>query len=247
LDLIMTLDSKTFLIFGGVGGIGQALAESLSEKGHRVFVTTRNPDEAQSKIRLPESQILKADALDADSIQSATAFAAQEGLHGLAYCVGSIDLKPIARVTPEDLMKCFQLNVIGAFVAAQAAASALQQHEGAIVLFSSVAAQRGFSNHATIGTAKAGLEGLARSLAAELAPKVRINVIAPSLTDTPLAKNLAQNPKIAQTIADLHPLPRLGDAREMAALAEFLLLENAKWITGQVIHVDGGRSAIERR
>lgn len=243
----MTLDSKNFLIFGGVGGIGQALAESLSEKGHRVFVTTRHVDEAKSKIKLPEAQIIEADALDADSIRRATALAAQEGLHGLAYCIGSIDLKPLARATPEDLMKCFQLNVIGAFIAAQSAAGALQQSEGGVVFFSSVAAQRGFSNHAIIGTAKAGLEGLARSLAAELAPRVRVNVIAPSLTDTPLAKSLTQNPKIAQTIADLHPLPRLGDANEMAALAEFLLLQHAGWITGQVLHVDGGRSTIERK
>ncbi|MFN5792206.1 MAG: SDR family NAD(P)-dependent oxidoreductase, partial [Burkholderiales bacterium] len=84
-------------------------------------------------------------------------------------------------------------------------------------------------------------------LAAELAPRVRVNVIAPSLTDTPLAKSLTQNPKIAQTIADLHPLPRLGDANEMAALAEFLLLQHAGWMTGQVLHVDGGRSTIERK
>jgi NAD(P)-dependent dehydrogenase (short-subunit alcohol dehydrogenase family) len=241
----MTLASKTILIFGGIGGIGGALAERLAAKGGTPYVTTRNP--AAGQTTLPPEQILTADALDHDSIRAAVTKTGQNGLHGLVYAIGSIDLKPFSRTTADDLLKSYQLNVVGAFIAMQAAAPLLAQSGGSVVLFSSVAAQRGFSNHVAIATAKAAIEGLAKSAAAELAPKVRVNVIAPSLTDTPLAKGMTQNPKIAETIAAMHPLPRLGDAGETAALAEFLLSDDAGWITGQVFHIDGGRSTLERK
>jgi len=200
--------SKTILILGGVGGIGGALADRLLAKGHTVYVTTRDPGSAQTAV--PRGQVLQADALDLGSVKAAVQQAGVNGLHGLVYAIGSIDLKPLSRVTPDDLLKSFHVNVTGAFVALQEAAPLLAQSAGSIVLFSSVAAQRGFSNHVAIGTAKAALEGLAKSVAAELAPKVRVNVIAPSLTDTPLAKGMTQNPKIAETIASMHPLVRLG-------------------------------------
>lgn len=241
----MSTSGKNFLILGGIGGIGGALAERLQTKGHSVFVTSRQPD--PSKTTIPAEHVLAADAMDHASIRSAVQAAGQQGLHGLVYAIGSIDLKPLARTTADDLLKSFQLNVLGAFAAIQEAAPLLSQQGGSIVLFSSIAAQRGFSNHAAIGTAKAALEGLAKSAAAELAPKVRINVIAPSLTDTPLAKGMTQNPKIAETIANMHPLPRLGDAGETAALADFLLSDESGWITGQIFHVDGGRSSLERK
>lgn len=237
--------SKTILILGGVGGIGGALADRLLAKGHTVYVTTRDPGSAQTAV--PRGQVLQADALDLGSVKAAVQQAGVNGLHGLVYAIGSIDLKPLSRVTPDDLLKSFHVNVTGAFVALQEAAPLLAQSAGSIVLFSSVAAQRGFSNHVAIGTAKAALEGLAKSVAAELAPKVRVNVIAPSLTDTPLAKGMTQNPKIAETIASMHPLARLGDASETAALAEFLLSNDSGWMTGQVLHVDGGRSTLERK
>jgi len=241
----MSTTGKTVLILGGVGGIGGALAERLHANGNTVFVTSRNPD--PTKTTLTADRLLTADAMDHASIKSAVQTAGQQGLNGLVYAIGSIDLKPLARTTTDDLLKSFQLNVLGAFTAIQEAAPLLAQQGGSIVLFSSIAAQRGFSNHAAIGTAKAALEGLAKSAAAELAPKVRVNVIAPSLTDTPLAKGMTQNPKIAETIAGMHPLPRLGDATETAALADFLLSDESGWITGQVLHVDGGRSTLERK
>lgn len=112
------------------------------------------------------------------------------------------------------------------------------------MLFSSIAATKGFVNHSAIASAKAALEGLARTLAAELAPHVRVNVIAPSLTDTPLARVFTQNAKMSEAIAAMHPIPRLGIAAEMAKMAAVLLSDDSGWVTGQTIHIDGGRSTI---
>lgn len=241
----MTTTQHTYLVFGGIGGIGGALTHRLTGQGHRVYATTSNPGRA-AEADLPADQVLIADALDGASLQTAVASASTQGLHGLAYCIGTIDLKPLARTSPEDLLRSFQINTLGAFTAIKTAAPMLTESKGSVVLFSSIAATRGFSNHSAIATAKAGLEGLARTLAAELAPHVRINVIAPSLTDTPLATPLTQNPKMKEAIASMHPLPRLGDANEMAKMAAFLLSDDSGWITGQTIHVDGGRSSVEK-
>jgi NAD(P)-dependent dehydrogenase (short-subunit alcohol dehydrogenase family) len=238
---------KNYLIFGGIDGIGGALATRLNSQGHTTYVTTSRTEKAESAIAsgFPEDRVLLADALSLDSVTQAVAQATSGGLDGMGYCIGTIDLKPLSRTTPEDLLKSFQINVLGAFAAIKAAAPHLAQRQGSVVLFSSIAASRGFANHAAIGTAKAALEGLARSLAAELAPKVRINVIAPSLTDTPLAKPLTSNPKMREAIAAMHPIPRLGIAEEMAEMAMFLLSEHSGWMTGQTLHIDGGRSSLE--
>jgi NAD(P)-dependent dehydrogenase (short-subunit alcohol dehydrogenase family) len=236
---------KNILIFGGIGGIGGALADLLAAQGHHVFVTTSKSEKIHQST-LPQDRVLTADVRDHQSIRDAVAVAGAQGLHGMAYCVGTIDIKPLARTTAEDLRTSLEINTIGAFIAIQAAAPMLAQHQGAIVLFSSVAASRGFSNHSAIGTAKAAVEGLTRSIAAELAPKVRVNAIAPSLTDTPLAESMTKNPKMAETIGALHPLPRLGQAMEMAQAAAFLLSEDSAWITGEILHIDGGRSNVEK-
>jgi NAD(P)-dependent dehydrogenase (short-subunit alcohol dehydrogenase family) len=238
-------DQKTFLIFGGVGGIGGALSDLLTAEGHTVFATTSTTEKI-GQSNLPRERVLSVDVLDHQSIRDAVAAAGSQGLHGVAYCVGTIDIKPLGRTSADDLRASLEINTIGAFIAIQAAAPILAQHQGAIVLFSSIAASRGFSNHVAIGTAKAAVEGLTRSVAAELAPKVRVNAIAPSLTETPLAEPMTKNPKMAETIGAMHPLPRLGHAREMAKAAAFLLSEDSGWMTGQVLHIDGGRSSVEK-
>jgi NAD(P)-dependent dehydrogenase (short-subunit alcohol dehydrogenase family) len=238
---------KTYLIFGGVGGIGQAIAARLTGAGHTVFITSRDLEKAQTAAQEIGAQALAVDVLAPETIKQAVAAAAAQGLSGIAYCVGSIDLKPASRTTPADLLRAFELNTVGAFLAIQAAAPALQEATGSVVLFSSIAAQRGFSNHSAVGAAKGALESLARTLAAEFAPNIRINTIAPSLTDTPLAKPFTQNAKIADTIAAMHPIPRLGLADDMAALAAFLLSDESGWITGQTFPIDGGRSALEKK
>jgi NAD(P)-dependent dehydrogenase (short-subunit alcohol dehydrogenase family) len=233
------------LIFGGVGGIGEALARRLRAHGQPVVVTSRNPDRVAALAAHIGATALVCDVLDEASIQAAVAAASLGGrLAGLVYAVGSIPLKPLARTTAADMLSAFQINVVGAMTAVRLATDALKAANGSVVLFSSVAASQGFPMHTAIGTAKGAVDGLTLSLAAELAPTVRVNAIAPSLTATPLAAGLTMNPRMAEGIASLHPIQRLGTADEMAALAQFLLSADAGWMTGQIIGVDGGRSTL---
>ena len=163
--------------------------------------------------------------------------------------MGSITLKPLARITDDDVERDFRLNALGAFRSVQLALPALKANPevSSVVLFSSIAVTQGFTSHASIGMAKGAVEGLTLSLAAELAPKLRVNCIAPSLTQTPLAAGLTANAQMASAIAALHPLQRLGEADDIAALAAFLLGPDSGWITGQIIGVDGGRSTLRTK
>jgi NAD(P)-dependent dehydrogenase (short-subunit alcohol dehydrogenase family) len=163
--------------------------------------------------------------------------------------VGTINLKPVSRITDQDVERDFTLNALGALRAVQAALPALKTHAGtsSVVLFSTVAVAQGFASHASIGLSKGAVEGLMLSLAAELAPKVRVNCVAPSLTKTPLAAALTSSEQMATAIAALHPLQRLGEADDVAAAAAFLLSGDSSWITGQVIGVDGGRSMLRTK
>jgi len=167
-------------------------------------------------------------------------------LRGLVYAVGSINLRPFSRLGLTDFTRDFRLNAAGAALAVQAALPALKVGPGpaSVVLFSSVAVAQGFAAHASVSMAKGAVEGLTRALAAELAPRVRVNAIAPSLTDTPLAAGLTANAQMTASIAQLHALPRIGTPRDIAALAAFLISDQADWVTGQVIGVDGGRSSL---
>jgi NAD(P)-dependent dehydrogenase (short-subunit alcohol dehydrogenase family) len=166
----------------------------------------------------------------------------------LVYAVGTLSLRSLARVSDEDAVHDFRVNALGAALAVQAAAAGLKTAPGgSVVLFSSVAASHGFSNHASIAMAKGAVEGLTVSLAAELAPQVRVNAIAPSLTRTPLAESLVANPQMAAAIEKMHPLGRLGSADDLAAAAAFLLSDDSAWMTGQVLRVDGGRGTLQAR
>jgi NAD(P)-dependent dehydrogenase (short-subunit alcohol dehydrogenase family) len=167
-------------------------------------------------------------------------------LDGLVYAVGTINLGSIRRLREADFLNDFRINAMGAALAVQAALPALKRSTGvaSVVLFSSVAAVQGFALHASIGMAKGAVAGLTLSLAAELAPQVRVNAIAPSLTQTPLAEGMLSNERMAASLAGLHPLERLGTPEDIAALAAFLLSPDADWITGQIIGVDGGRSSL---
>lgn len=239
------MTAAPILIFGGVGGIGEALARRLRGAGHLVAITSRRSERVQSLAAEIGATALTCDVLDEASIQAAACAASVGGrLGGLVYAVGSIPLKPLARTTSADMITAFQLNVVGAMTAVRLTSDALKAAHGSVVLFSSVAARQGFPMHTAISTSKAAVEGLTLSLAAELAPAVRVNAIAPSLTATPLSAGLTMNPRMAEGIAALHPIPRLGSAEEVAALAEFLLSPHASWMTGQIIGVDGGRSSL---
>jgi NAD(P)-dependent dehydrogenase (short-subunit alcohol dehydrogenase family) len=233
------------LIFGGVDGIGGALATRLTAAGYRVAITSRDLDRARGFAQTIGAAALEADVLQSDSIERAVAGAAPEGrLGGLVYAVGSIKLAPLSRISDVDLIEAYRLNVVGATLAARAAATALKAATGSIVLFSSVAAAQGFPNHGIIGPAKAAVEGLTLALAAEFAPDIRVNCIAPSLTRTPMAEPIVGVEKMAEALAQMHPMRRLGLPEDIAALAAFLVSMEASWITGQIFGVDGGRGTL---
>lgn len=233
-------------ILGATGGVGRALAARVAARGLVPLLIGRDAEAlARLADSLPGALTAVADATDTASLRAALATPLPGPLSGLAYAVGSIQLKPLARVTEAEMLQCFHLNTVGAAMAVQAAAPALAEAGGSVVLFSSVAARYGFAQHSIISAAKAGVEGLALALAAELAPKVRVNCIAPSLVRTGMAEGMTRNAQMAEAIARLHPIPRLGEAEDVAALADFLLSPAAGWITGQVMGVDGGRGPLK--
>lgn len=238
----------TILIYGGGGAIGAATARLLARDGFSLHLVGR--DEARLGAVAAEigAGATPGDVRDETLFARATAEAAAAGgaLAGLVYAVGTINLKPLARLTEADFLEDFRVNALGAARAAQAAQGALKASAGtsSIVLFSTIAVTQGFVSHASVAMAKGAVEGLTRSLAAELAPHTRVNAIAPSLTRTPLAAALTRSEPMAAAIAALHPLPRLGEAGDIAELAAFLVSPRAGWITGQIIGVDGGRSSL---
>lgn len=235
--------SGRIVVVGATGGIGGALVRRLAARGAAPFLVARDAGKLAALGAETGAPFAVADVTDTAALKAAVAQAGTP-LAGLVFCVGSILLKPATRLTEADMLDTFRLNVAAAAMAVQAAIPGLVAGKGAVVLFSSVAARRGFPNHAAIGAAKAAVEGLGVSLAAELAPNVRVNVIAPSLTQTQLAEPLTKSPQMAEAIARQHPIPRLGTAEDQAALADFLLSDAAGWMTGQVIGVDGGRGAL---
>lgn len=241
------MDGKVVIV-GGTGGIGRALARRLTALGRPVHLIARGGERLAALAAELGAGHAAADVADPAALRAAVE-AAGSPLSGLAYAVGTITLKPLARVTPADAERDFRLNALGALVAVQAALPALRAGGpgASIVLFSTVAVERGFPLHASIAMAKGAVEGLTRALAAELAPEIRVNALAPSLTRTPLAEPLLRNAQAAEAIARQHPLRRLGEADDPAALAAFLLGAEASWITGQVIAVDGGRGRLEAR
>jgi NAD(P)-dependent dehydrogenase (short-subunit alcohol dehydrogenase family) len=230
------------LIFGATGGIGQALARTLAAAGHRIHLAARDPAALGAELGAPVSTF---DARDETSIAAAVADAKTDaGLGGLAWCVGSIVLKPLARASADDFLDAYRLNVLGAALAIKAAQPALAQAGGAVLLFSSVAVRQGFPMHSVISTAKGGVEGLTLALAAELAPSVRVNCIAPSLTRSKMAAPLLSNPAMEKAMGALHPLGRIGQPEDAAQLGAFLLGPQASWMTGQILGVDGGRGTL---
>lgn len=236
------------VIVGGTGGIGTALARKLAASGRPSHLVARDAGRLCALASELGASFATADVADPASLRSAIE-AAGAPLSGLVYAVGTITLKPVARVAPADAERDFRVNALGALMAVQSALPALRaQGPGAsVVLFSTVAVQRGFAMHASIAMAKGAVEGLTRALAAELAPEIRVNAIAPSLTRTPLAEGLTKNAAMAEAIARQHPLRRLGEPEDAASLAAFLLSPESGWITGQVIAVDGGRAALEAK
>ena len=234
--------SEKYLIFGATGSVGSSLAEQLKNSGNDIHLVARNEDEVKVIADKLGCSYTVADVLEDGFIEKVKSDI--EEIKGIAYCVGSIDLKPLRMVTEADMNKCMKLNLYSAIEAIKGYQESLKKNKGSVVLFSTVAAQRGFTNHTIIASAKAAVEGLTVTLAAEFAPNIRVNCIAPSLSKSKIAEPMLKNPAIAEGIAKAHPLKRLGEGKDSAALAKFLITEESSWITGQVIAVDGGRSKL---
>jgi len=234
--------SEKYLVFGATGSIGSSLAEQLVSSEYNVHLVGRNESELKSISEKLGCTNTVADVLEDGFIEKVKNDISE--IKGIAYCVGSIDLKPLRMVTEQDFNKCMKLNLYSAVEAIKGYQESLKKNKGSIVLFSTVAAQRGFTNHAIIASAKAAIEGLTVSLAAEFAPNIRVNCIAPSLTNSKIAEPMLKNKALAEGIAKAHPLKRLGEGKDSASLAKFLMTNESSWITGQIIAVDGGRSKL---
>ena len=231
----MNLDGKNILVVGGSSGIGLSLVNTLLKGGAKVYVISRSkPADFPDEVKHLSLDITG----NLDSVQSFL----PESLHGLVYAIGSINLKPFARLSADDFLNDFRLNVLGAAQIIQASVKQLKNSEGSsIVLISTVAAKIGLAYHASVGASKGGVEGLALSLAAEFAAQqIRVNVVAPSLTDTPMAQSLLSSPEKRDASAKRHPLQRIGQPEDISSMIAFLLSDDSSWITGQVIGIDGG-------
>ena len=234
--------SEKYLIFGATGSVGSSLAEQLKNSGKDIHLVARNESEVKTIAEQLGCSYTVADVLEDGFIEKVKSDISD--IKGIAYCVGSIDLKPLRMVTEADMNKCMKLNLYSAIEAIKGYQESLKKNKGSVVLFSTVAAQRGFTNHTIIASAKAAVEGLTVTLAAEFAPHIRVNCIAPSLSKSKIAEPMLKNSAIAEGIAKAHPLKRLGEGKDSAALAKFLITEESSWVTGQIIAVDGGRSKL---
>lgn len=226
---------STYLVIGGGSGIGKQVVHDLVEKGHQVIAASRNIEAAT----LPEGvQQQQYNVLAEEELHL------PDTLAGLVYCPGSINLKPFERFSLEQMREELEINYLGAVKVLQQAIKPLKAGKGSVVLFSTVAVQTGMAFHASISGAKGAVEGLTRSLAAEYAPFIRFNAIAPSLTDTPLAASLLNNDKKREANTNRHPLKKIGTPSDISKAVMYLLTEDSSWVTGQVLQVDGGMSAV---
>ena len=236
--------SNKHLIFGATGAIGSSLAQQLKKSGQDAHLVARNEEELKEISDNLGFTFTVVDVLEEGFIDKVKSDTSEFDISGLAYCVGSIDLKPLKRVTESDLNQCMKLNLYSAIEAIKGFQDDLKKNYGSIVLFSSVAAQKGFTNHTIIASAKAALEGLTVTLAAEFAPSIRVNCIAPSLTNSKISQSMLKSEVVAEALAKAHPLKRLGEGKDSASIAKFLLSDESSWVTGQIIGVDGGRSRL---
>ncbi|HAY88534.1 MAG TPA: oxidoreductase [Bacteroidetes bacterium] len=219
--------TKRVLIVGGNTGIGAALNEQLKAEGAETILISRNQGGLDISEETPN-------------------FPAIEGaIDALVYCPGSINLKPFRGLKLSDFQHDMNVNYFGAVKTIQNYLPNLKEAQHAsILLFSTVAVQKGMPFHSSIAGAKGAVEGLTRALAAELAPSIRVNCVAPSLTDTPLAEKLLRNEKQREGAEQRHPLKAIGEAKDIAHMANFLISDKARWMSGQIIGVDGGMSSL---
>ena len=236
--------ANKILIFGATGSVGSSLAKLLSKDPSEIHLIGKNEAEVSKLSNEVGSSYSVVDVTDPVFIDKIDGDLKDIDITGIAYCVGSIDLKPINLITKKDYLKSLELNLFPIVEIIKKYKENLKKNKSSVVVFSTVAVRQGFPNHSIISPVKASLEGLTVSLAAELSPDVRVNCIAPSLSKSKMAGRILGNAKIAEGIAKQHPLKRVGEGIDSAALAKFLLSKDSSWITGQIIGVDGGRSNV---
>ncbi len=248
----MNIDEEKPLIavIGANGGIGSALVHLLIENGYRIAAGVKDLHNYDASALSEGSHVYELDATSFDSV--ATFFDSVEKLQGSIYgaalCVGSILLKPAHLTKVDDYYDVINLNLTSAFAVVRSATKKMMKKSGTIVLVSSCAATQGFPNHDAISAAKAGVEGLTRSAASTYAPKhIRVNCVAPGLTETGLSASILQNEATRKTLSDMHPLGRIGKPCDVASAMAWFLDKKQSWVTGQVLGVDGGISNLVKR
>ncbi|PWL32264.1 SDR family oxidoreductase [uncultured Roseivirga sp.] len=231
------MKDKTILVIGASSGIGKATAQALIDQGANVISASRSN---------PEISGLEHHSFDATDKNAELDFIPEQ-LDGLVYCPGTINLKPFNRISIEDFQSDLDINLLGAIRVLQASFKSLKKSDSAsVVLFSTVAAKLGMNFHSSIATAKAAVEGLGKSLAAEWSMHgIRVNMVAPSLTDTPLAEKLLSTDDRKESSNKRHPIGRYGEAKDLSEMVVFLLSEKASWVTGQTIGIDGGVGSLK--
>jgi len=227
---------KNYLVIGASSGIGRALAVKLGQHSNVIGTWYSNEPESLPNVTYHQFDATRDDLSTIDL---------PEALDGIVYCPGSINLKPFTRFSEEDILEDMKLQVTGGLKAVQSCVKALKNADSASIVFvSTVAVQRGFAFHTQVAISKGAVEGMTKALAAELAPSIRVNCVAPSLTDTQLAGRLINTPEKKESHGKAHPLGRVGAPEDIANSIAFLLSEESSWMTGQVLHVDGGRSSV---
>lgn len=229
---------RNYIIIGGSSGIGEELVNLLEVQENNIIATyNNNSKDNRTNVNYIKLDVTS-DELNIDSLP--------EEIHGLAYCPGSINLKPFHRFKEEDFIDDFKLQVVGATkIIKQLLPKLKKTKDSSIVLFSTIAVQSGFSFHSQVSISKGAIEGLTRSLAAEFAPNIRVNAIAPSITNTGLATKFLNTQEKVNFQSEKNPLKRIGHPKDIAQTAAFLLTPQSSWITGQIIHVDGGHSNLK--
>ncbi len=237
------MSEKKILVFGGSGSIGKALAIKLKESNYFPIILSRNENNLNDISKEIECDFRVCDVLDTDRIKEISEEFKDE-IYGIAYCVGSINLKPLKITKDEDFLDSFKINTLSAINIIKLNQESLAKNNGSILLYSTIAVKQGFTNHSVVSTAKGAIEGLTLSLAAEFAPKIRVNCIAPSLTNAKMTQKLISNEAVKKAIENMHPLPKIGSGNDFSDIGCFLLSEKNSWITGQILHIDGGRSTL---
>ena len=235
--------SKKIIILGGSGSIGSSIARQLKIKNYDPILIAKNKEDLEFIANELECEHHVCDVLNTEKLNKILINLGDQ-IYGFAYCIGSINLKPLKLTKETDFLESYKVNVLGAINSIKVVQESLYKNKGSILLFSTIAVKQGFVNHSIISSAKGAIEGLTLALAAEFAPNIKVNCIAPSLTNSKMSKNMLKNENIKKAIEQMHPIPRIGEGSDFAEFGSYLLSENNKWITGQILHIDGGRSSL---